>query len=250
MKLLFVILIVTLGFCCLSVQCKSALKQVVKTEGQLIDDVARNGDEIVNGTKNNLDDVSNLLPGVNHVADNALKKNIDDFYSDILEKSVDLVLAIADMKLDELEKEQKILFEIETNNQYDTLKLAIAKKLNKQRVQTSEVRTLLLGKAIQGFKINSEKLYFIYYQFSDSFAEKELNKLQVNNNCSDEIQTYVKEIAVIRKVNINSCDKEEEEEHSIVFDILALLILGGIAFAILIYLWKGLKNLIAKKNKN
>jgi len=28
------------------------------------------------------------------------------------------------------------------------------------------------------------------------------------------------------------------------------LILGGIGFAILIYLWKGLKNLFAKKNKN
>jgi signal-transduction protein with cAMP-binding, CBS, and nucleotidyltransferase domain len=61
---------------------------------------------------------------------------------------------------------------------------------------------------------------------------------------------FAKKLSEKRNVNIISCEKEVEEEHSIIFDILALLILGGIALAIIIYLWKGLKNLIAKKNKN
>jgi hypothetical protein len=142
------------------------------------------------------------------------------------------------------------LYQIETNTRYESIKAAIAKKLNRPKVLTTEVRALLLGFEIQGFKIDSDKLYYIYLKFSDRFLAEELNDLLINSNCSDEIKTFAKKLAEKRKVNIISCDKEEDEEHSIVFDILALLILGGIAFAILIYLWIGFKNLIFKKNKN
>jgi hypothetical protein len=252
MKLLFVSLIVTLSFCCLSVQCNSVLKQVVKTEGQLIDDVARNGDDIANGAKNNLDET--IKSGSNtarNSVNSVFKKGIEKFKKGLLAFSEEALKEILEMSLEELEKEQFLLYQIETNTRYDSLKAAIAKKLNRPKVLTTEVRALLLGREIQGFKIDSNKLYFIYLKYSDRFLAEELNNLQVNNNCSDEIQTYVKQLAEKRKVKIYSCDKEEEvEEHSIVFDILALLILGGIGFAILIYLWKGLKNLFAKKNKN
>jgi hypothetical protein len=251
MKLLFVSLIVTLSFCCLSVQCNSVLKQVVKTEGQLIDDVARHGDDVANGAKNHLDET--IKSGSNTARNSVnivFKKGIEKFKKEIRDLSEELVSRIAEMSLEELVKEQVFLYEIETNKRYDSLRIAIAKKLNRPKVLTTEVRAILLGREIQGFKIDSDKLFYIYLKYSDSFFSEALNDLQVNNNCSDEIQTYVKQLAEKRKVKIYSCDKEEEEEHSIVFDILALLILGGIGLAILIYLWKGLKNLFAKKNKN
>jgi hypothetical protein len=251
MKLLLVSLIVTVGFCCLSVQCGSALKQVVKTEGQLIDDVARNGDEVANATKNHLDET--IKSGSNtarNSVNSVFKKGIDKFKKGLLAFSEEALKEILKMSLEELEKEQFLLYQIETNTRYDSLKVAIAKKLNRPKVLTTEVRALLLGFEIQGFKIDSDKLYYIYLKYSDRFLAEELNDILINSNCSDEIKNFAKKLSEKRNVNIISCEKEVEEEHSIIFDILALLILGGIALAIIIYLWKGLKNLIAKKNKN
>jgi hypothetical protein len=248
MKLLLVSLIVTLGFCCLSVQCNSALKQVVKTEGQLIDDVVRNGDETANAAKNHLDEtIASSSPSVKNAFNTALKKNIDRFHKGLLDLGEDAIKEIVEMSLEELIKEQVFLYEIETNKQFEALKLAIAKKLNRPKMEWYEVRSLLVGAKVYNYKIAPEKLYRLYFRFSDSFAKEELNNLLVSNNCSDEIESIVKDLATKRNVPINQCEKEED---SIFYVILGILFLGCIAYTAIYYVWKGYKYLTALNNKN
>jgi hypothetical protein len=229
----------------LSAQLNSILRNAAKSEGQAIKNAARHsGDDIANATKNNLDEGVNaaknnldetahsLQPGARKALDKAFEKCVDEFYKKINELTEDYIKEKIIEALENLFKDDIYLYEIESNTNYPTLRQSVAKKLQRDQVNIAEVRILLYGRAVQGFKIDADKLFRIYFKMSNTFARDELQKMLSNENCSDDIINAVKSIAERRKISLNydSCKKESPEEgtdffySALGFGIIALFV--------------------------
>jgi hypothetical protein len=245
MKKILISFLFTLSSFYLSAQWSSALKQAAKSEGQILKNAARTGDEIANGAHNHLDEAGKSITSASHAVEKAIQKNVNEFYEELFELSVNIAEEIADYAAENHKTKYNYLFEIEKNDKYNILYQAICKKLNKDNVNQSEARKLLLGREVDGKKIEAGKLYGVYFNFSNSFAKDELSKMLVNSNCSEEMKKEVKSIAEKRDpdMKFDVC----QEENNILYTLLGIAFLGFLAYCAWEFIVKWYKILTNKK---
>ena len=230
-----------------SAQLNAILRNAAKSEGQAIKNAAKHsGDDIANAAKHNIDEtahaaanhvdetVHSLQPGAKKALANAFEESTDEFYKKLQELTEDYIKEKIGESLQELFKDEIYLFEIESNPNYPTLRQSVAKKLQRAQVNITEVRLLLYGRSVHGFKIDKNKLFKLYFSMSNTFARNELQKMLSIGNCSDDIKNAVKSIAENRKLSIKFdevCKKQSPEEDS---DYLSTAIGLGI-IALIVY---------------
>ena len=119
----------------------------------------------------------------------------------------------------EIEKRKKndqaifvYLEEILSNSNYPSLYIGICNMYKRDTLKKQEVEYILLGNKINGIGFDSSKLYNLYFNFSQTFAKEELDKLQnfykCDNGAKEEINSIAQKKGIV--LNIQSCDNEKE----------------------------------------
>ena len=169
------------------------------------------------------------------------KSNITKFWgkchSDVIDFGVDIA--------EEIEKNKKnqvrtiiYLNEIFSNRNYPKLYIGICNKYKRDTLKKQEVEYILLGNKINGIGLDSSKLYNLYFNFSQTFAKEELEKLQVLYKCDNAANSEIKSIAQNKNITLKDqiCENNEEGGGT------AATIFGLIIFVIVLYfLWTILK---------
>jgi hypothetical protein len=185
------------------------------------------------------------------------KKNIEKFLEDcddVLEL-IDIYQTIDNDGIEITGKENKTILylkEILLNKNYPKLYPAICQKFKKDTLKKIEVAGLLLGKKINGIGIDSNKLYHVFFNYSQTFAKLELEKLKLYYNCDETVNTEINAIAKNKDIQLNTeiCKKKEETGViDIIFTLFVLICIGcffWLVFKKLIYFTKKLIYLFKK----
>jgi hypothetical protein len=148
--------------------------------------------------------------------------------SDIIDFGVDLAEEIEKNKANQ-KRLSIYLNEILSNVNYPKIYSGICKKYKRDTLKKHEVEYILLGNKINGIGIDSNKLYNLYFNFSQTFAREELEKLKLFYNCNDEVNEEINDIAQDKNIKLNTaiCYKAEKDgtaENIIGFIVLALVL--------------------------
>jgi hypothetical protein len=121
------------------------------------------------------------------------------------------------------------LKEILSNPNYPRLYIGICNMYKRDTLKKQEVEYILLGNKINGVGLDSGKLYNLYFNFSQTFAKEELEKLQNFYKCDNAANVEINSIAQKKNIalNVQSCENEDEggiAETVFAFFLLALLL--------------------------
>lgn len=158
--------------------------------------------------------------------------------SDVIDFGADFV---AEIEKDKNNQKRIIIYlnEIFSNRNYPKLYNGICKKYKRDTLKKHEVEYILLGNKINGIGIDSSKLYNVYFDFSQTFAKEELEKLQVLYKCDNTANTEINSIAQNKNIELKGQVCENKEEGG-----TAEAIIGLIIMAIVLYiLWTVLKKI-------
>jgi len=144
-------------------------------------------------------------------------------------------------EMDNYEKNQEriviYLKEIFSNRNYPKLYIGICNKYKRDTLKKKEIEYILLGNKLNGIGFDSSKLYNLYFNFSQTFAKEELEKLQVLYKCDNTANLEINAIAQNKNITLNDQICENNEESG-----TAATIIGLIIFVIVLYfLWTILK---------
>jgi hypothetical protein len=241
----------------LTAQASAILRNIIaKGEQQAAKTIIREEAEAIAKASTHLaDDVT--LPAVNSLKaskslaegyQNNIKKFWENNQDKVLDGTSNLIQAILE-KNEESDKQKKLyLDEIKAHVNYPNLYKAICRKIKKDTATTVEANALLLGYKLNGIGIDSNKLYNVYFTFSNTFAKEELEKMIGFYNCDE---SKIQEIVVIGQkrnisLNKNIC-KDSETEGGLFEAILGLgflVFIGYILYKVYIFL----KRLLTSKN--
>ena len=146
----------------------------------------------------------------------------------------------AEIEKNKKNQERTIIYlkEIFSNKNYPKLYIGICNKYKRDTLKKQEVEYILLGNKINGIGLDSSKLYNLYFNFSQTFAKEELEKLQVLYKCDNAANSEIKSIAQNKNITLKDqiCENNEEGGGT------AATIFGLIIFVIVLYfLWTILK---------
>jgi hypothetical protein len=169
------------------------------------------------------------------------KANITKFWekyhcTDVYGFGVDFA---AEIEKNKKNQERTIIYlkEIFSNRNYPKLYIGICNKYKRDTLKKQEVVYILLGNKINGIGLDSSKLYNLYFNFSQTFAKEELEKLQVLYKCDNTANLEINAIAQNKNITLNDQICENNEESG-----TAATIIGLIIFVIVLYfLWTILK---------
>jgi hypothetical protein len=163
---------------------------------------------------------------------NNLKNFFRKYGEDIVEISSEAATNIAEQIVWKDKDKKLFLNEILTHPDYPKLYNIICERTKKDKLSQSEIECLLLGLPVNKINLDSNRLYNIYFIFSNTFAKSELEKLKIYYNCDKTKKEEIEKIAKKRKVVLNDKLCKSEKEESSTFEI----ILGLLVFISLIYL--------------
>lgn len=174
------------------------------------------------------------------------KLNLNDFVKKnkkkIIEESLDISSEVISESSSELipqnydtnsRKELVFVGEIFSNKNYPNLYKKICEKFKVISLTKNEIIRILNGSNYGGDCIKPNKLYSIYFGFSNSFAKIELGKLQIHYKCDETAINIIKNIAAKRKIQLIENKCENNENTDFVFGSVFILFLIGIAIRLL-----------------
>jgi hypothetical protein len=129
------------------------------------------------------------------------------------------------------------LNEIFSNRNYPKLYTGICKKYKRDTLKKHEVEYLLLGNKINGIGLDSSKLYNLYFNFSQTFAKEELEKLKLFYNCNEALNVEINSIALDKNIKLNKSICYQAEEEGTLESVLGFIILAVVLYV----LWSRLK---------
>jgi hypothetical protein len=177
------------------------------------------------------------------------ENNIEKFWkkyhcSDVIDFGADLAEEIEKNRSNQ-EKISIYLNEIFSNVNYPKIYSGICKKYKKDTLKKYEVEYILLGNKINGIGIDSNKLYNLYFNFSQTFAREELEKLKLFYNCNVAVNQEINDIAQGKDIKLDKAICGQADGDGALESIIGL-----IAFAIAVYvLWRMLKKLFISIKK-
>jgi len=214
---LFILFFQLLTPCKSKGQARTILKNIFKGESNASKKIIQEESELLTQGSKALSESSSktaitVLEESKGLADGYLH-NISKFW-DKNEKIIDLGLEIFN-KYDGVnkklgDKQIQYLNEIFASKQFSKLYLALCKKIKKDSLSKNEIGKLLVGHRINGYGIDSNKLYNLYFILSNTFAKEELEKLQVYYKCNPERNKEIKTLAEKRTVSINQTECSDE----------------------------------------
>lgn len=187
---------------------------------------------LTRGLKSNLKKFNSKL---NRRLKNETNKEIKDKIKEKVEEKIQ-------DEIQEYFDERALFKEIKTNRYYPLLYKLICEKIGQDTLEEKNVKKILMGNRYKTFKIDSNKLYNIYFTFSDNFAIKELNQLKTFYNCKPYVIKEVNLIAEQREIELGYSPCKVEKS-----GVLEITV-GSIIICLLIYLfYKLIKTVITGK---
>lgn len=184
------------------------------------------------------------------------KANITKFWgkyhcSDVIDFGADIA---AEIEKNKKNQERIIIYlkEIFSNRNYPKLYIGICNKYKRDALKKQEVEYILLGNKINGIGLDSSKLYNLYFNFSQTFAKEELEKLQVLYKCDNAANSEINSIAQNKNITLNDqiCEnKEEGGTAATIFGLIIFVIVLYILWTILKKTFLYIKNLWSRSNK-
>jgi hypothetical protein len=168
-------------------------KGVIKNESQVcLKNIVKTNDESIAILSSN----KNLAKGYSLNLNNFIKKR-----KQIIETSIDYGTEFLSFN-EKKENKDKYLFirEIQSNKNYPILHQKICKELKVKCIDKYETFKVLNGFSINGNSLSLEKLYLIYFSYSNSFAKIELNKLKQNYKTNKNLIDTIEIIAMKRNI--------------------------------------------------
>ena len=133
------------------------------------------------------------------------------------------------------QKKIEVIFlqEIISNKNYSKLYKSILGRFRVNSLSKKDIISILNGSNYCGDCIKPNKLYSIYFGFSNSFAKIELEKFQLHYKCDETAINIINEIATKRKIQLNENNCENNENIDFLFGFVFILILIGIVIRLL-----------------
>lgn len=213
-------------------QAKQIINSLIKSEGKII---VREGAEGVGALSHVIDE---SVPAFRNLSKSrklseGLKSNMKIFFNEVYletkEISGDFVQRLAEQELENYNANNSKLNDIKSNVLFPKLYAAICTKLSIDTIDENCIDKLLLGKMCFDYRIDSVKLYWIYFNLSDNFAKDELTRMLNFYQCESGAIEEIKSIAMQRKVELDySTCASNETDSSDAF--IGLFIIGLIIY--------------------
>ncbi len=172
-----------------------------------------------------------------------LKKRLKNKIKDEIEEETEEQLK---ENLEKYITELALFNNIKSNKYYPILYQLILKKIGQDTLEEKYVKKIILGYQYNDFKIDSSKLYNIYFTFSDDFAKDELNQIKIFYNYKPSVVKTINKIAEQREIKLdnNACSKEKANTFEIIFGYIMIIIFLYLFYIIIKFFITGKARLI------
>lgn len=193
-------------------------KNVLKTSDESLI-ILQSNKELAEGYK------LNLIDFVKKNKKRIIEESLDVGSEVISESSSEFITQVDDTNS---RKELVFVREIFSNKNYPNLYKKICEKFKVISLTKNEIISILNGSNYGGDCIKPNKLYSIYFGFSNSFAKIELRKLQIHYKCDDTAINIINNIAAKRKIKLieNKCENNENTDFVFVGSVFILILIG------------------------